>query len=137
MPNEQEATEVRLVHLQPRGASEHPQPKPQPAGSSGKLRDKVALVTGAESGVGRAVAVTFAKEGADVGVVYQHDHKEAQETARLVELAGRRCLLIGGDVGLEEICEQAVQEGVDEFERIDILGQILRRKRRLDIYCFD
>ena len=81
-----------------------PQPK---SGASdyigcGKLRDKVALITGGDSGIGRAVAVLFAKEGADVAVVYFNEHKDAKETKRLVESQGGQCLLIAGDIRLEK-----------------------------------
>src|SRR5687767_822744 len=65
---------------------------------SGKLAGKAALITGGDSGIGRAVAIAFAREGADVCVVYLNEHKDAKETARLIKEEGRRCLLIAGDV---------------------------------------
>lgn len=88
---------------------------------SGKLQDKVALITGGDSGIGRAVAIAFAKEGADVSVVYLEEHKDAKETERLVEQHGRKCLLIDGDVGDEKFCQKAIKQTADEFGRIDIL----------------
>ena len=88
---------------------------------SHKLQDKVALITGGDSGIGRAVAIAFAKEGADVAVVYLNEHRDAQETRRQVAQEGRRCLLIAGDVGDEAFCRQAVQRAVDELGRLDIL----------------
>ena len=72
-------------------------------------QDKVALITGADSGIGRAVAILFAREGADVSVVYLSEHADAEETKQLVEKEGRRCLLIPGDVSDKEFCKMAVQ----------------------------
>lgn len=88
---------------------------------SGKLRGKVALITGGDSGIGRSVAVLYAKEGADVAVVYLDEHKDAQETKRLVEEQGQKCLLIAGDIGNEKFCHEAVQKTVNEFGKLDIL----------------
>jgi NAD(P)-dependent dehydrogenase (short-subunit alcohol dehydrogenase family) len=88
---------------------------------SGKLRNKVAIITGGDSGIGRAVAVAFAKEGADVAIVYLEEHKDANETKRLVEDKGRRCLLVSGDVGQEGFCRKAVGQIVKELGKIDIL----------------
>ena len=101
--------------------------KPQPRAKdekhrgSGKLRDKVALITGGDSGIGRAVAIAFAKEGADVAAVYLEEEKDANETKHLVEKEGRKCLLITGDVGQEEFCRKAVEQTMKEFGKIDIL----------------
>jgi NAD(P)-dependent dehydrogenase (short-subunit alcohol dehydrogenase family) len=88
---------------------------------SGKLRNKTALITGGDSGIGRAVAIMYAKEGADVAIVYLNEHKDAEETRRQVEQEGRRCLLIAGDVGDESFCKQAVEQTVKEFGKLDIL----------------
>jgi NAD(P)-dependent dehydrogenase (short-subunit alcohol dehydrogenase family) len=88
---------------------------------SGKLRNKVAIITGGDSGIGRAVAVAFAKEGADVAIVYLEEHKDANETKRLVEDNGRRCLLVSGDVGQEGFCRKGVGQIVKELGKIDIL----------------
>jgi NAD(P)-dependent dehydrogenase (short-subunit alcohol dehydrogenase family) len=88
---------------------------------SGKLQDNVAIITGGDSGIGRAVAIAFAKEGADVAVVYLEEQKDAKETKRLVEEHGRTCLLIEGDVGEEAFCRKAVEETVKEFSKIDVL----------------
>jgi NAD(P)-dependent dehydrogenase (short-subunit alcohol dehydrogenase family) len=88
---------------------------------SGKLRNKVAIITGGDSGIGRAVAIAFAKEGADVAIVYLEEHKDANETKRLVEQNGRRCLLVSGDVGQQDFCRKAVERTIKEFGKIDIL----------------
>ncbi|HEY0737010.1 MAG TPA: SDR family oxidoreductase, partial [Herpetosiphonaceae bacterium] len=100
-------------------------PKPNAEDSSyrgsGKLRDKVALITGGDSGIGRAVAIAFAKEGADVAIVYLDEHDDAEETKRQVEQEGRRCLTIAGDVGDEQFCKQAVQQTVDELGGLNVL----------------
>jgi NAD(P)-dependent dehydrogenase (short-subunit alcohol dehydrogenase family) len=88
---------------------------------SDKLLNKVALITGGDSGIGRAVAVYFAREGADVSIVYLNEHEDAEKTKREVEQAGRRCLLISGDVGDEAFCQRAVEQTVEEFGQLDIL----------------
>src|SRR5438477_6315707 len=76
---------------------------------SGKLQNQVALITGGDSGIGRAVAIAFAKEGASIAVVYLEEHKDAKETQRLVQEHGRKCILIPGDVGDKKFCTKAVQ----------------------------
>src|SRR6266508_1587844 len=81
------------LKMKPRPVSD----KPQQAGS-GKLQNKIALITGGDSGIGKAVAILFAKEGADVAVSYLNEHADAQDTKRAVELYGRKCLLLPGDV---------------------------------------
>ncbi|MBD2742479.1 SDR family oxidoreductase [Coleofasciculus sp. FACHB-1120] len=88
---------------------------------SNKLRDKVALITGGDSGIGRAVSIFFAKEGADVAIVYLNEHDDAQETKRLVEEQGRKCLTIPGDIGDEKFCQQAVENTVKELGKLDVL----------------
>ncbi|NOU65091.1 glucose 1-dehydrogenase [Paenibacillus sp. LMG 31461] len=88
---------------------------------AGKLKDKVAIITGGDSGIGRAIAVAYAKEGADVIIVYLNEHKDAEETHRHVEQAGRRCLHVAGDIGEESFCKQVVAQVVKEFGKLDIL----------------
>ena len=88
---------------------------------SEKLLGKVALITGADSGIGRAVAVLFAREGADVAVAYLDEHDDAEETKRSVEKEGRRCILLSGDVADPEFCKDAVERTVDELGALDIL----------------
>jgi NAD(P)-dependent dehydrogenase (short-subunit alcohol dehydrogenase family) len=91
------------------------------ARGTGKLRGKVALITGGDSGIGRAVAIAFAKEGADIALVYLNEHADAKETVRLVEQCGRRALRIAGDLGRETFCRQAVRRAVTVFRRLDIV----------------
>jgi NAD(P)-dependent dehydrogenase (short-subunit alcohol dehydrogenase family) len=93
---------------------------PHYAGSD-KLKDRVAIVTGGDSGIGRAVAVLFAREGADVAVLHLNEHEDAAVTQQHVEAEGRRCLVIAGDVRDPAFCEDAVQRTVDAFGHLDIL----------------
>lgn len=86
-----------------------------------RLADKVALITGADSGIGRAVAIAYAREGADVVVAYLDEHEDARETARWVEQAGRQCLLLSGDLAEKAHCDELVAKTVERFGRIDIL----------------
>ncbi len=88
---------------------------------SGRLKGKVALVTGADSGIGRAVAALFAREGADVAIVYLSEDRDAQNSKKIVEDEGRRAILLRGDVGDEHFCDEAVRKTIDEFGRLDIL----------------
>ena len=88
---------------------------------SGRLRDKVALVTGGDSGIGRAVAALFAREGADVAILYLCEHDDAAFTRQIVEEEGREAITIAGDVGDKDFCERAVRQTVDELGRLDIL----------------
>ncbi len=101
----------------------HPRPKSGEDSyrGCGKLQGKVALISGGDSGIGRAVAIAFAKEGADVAIVYLREHSDANETKDQVEATGKRCLNLVGDVGDEVFCRQAVQETVNHFGRLDIL----------------
>ena len=88
---------------------------------SGRLKDKVAIVTGADSGIGRAVAALYAREGADVAILYLCEHDDAQKTKQIVEAEGRRAIAIPGDLGDKDFCEKAVQQVVDTFGKLDIL----------------
>jgi NAD(P)-dependent dehydrogenase (short-subunit alcohol dehydrogenase family) len=88
---------------------------------SGKLKGKVALITGGDSGIGRSVAVLYAKEGADVAIVYLDEHEDAEKTKQSVEAVGQKCLLIPGDISSEKFCQEAVQKTVDELGKLDIL----------------
>ena len=87
----------------------------------GKLKDKVAIITGGDSGIGRATAVAMAREGARIAVLYLEEHKDADETVRAVEKEGSRAIKLAGDIGDEKFCRDAVEKAVKEFGRIDIL----------------
>jgi NAD(P)-dependent dehydrogenase (short-subunit alcohol dehydrogenase family) len=86
-----------------------------------KLEDKVALITGGDSGIGRAVSLAFAKEGANIVIVYFNEHKDAKETKALVEKQGRKCLLIAGDLRKESFCKKIIKDTILEFNKLDIL----------------
>jgi NAD(P)-dependent dehydrogenase (short-subunit alcohol dehydrogenase family) len=88
---------------------------------SEKLKGMAAIVTGGDSGIGRAVAVLFAREGADVAIVYLQAHEDAQETQRAIEREGRQCLLIAGDVKDSKFCRDAVEQTVKQFGKLDVL----------------
>ena len=88
---------------------------------SDRLKGKVALITGADSGIGRGVAALFAREGADIAIVYLCEHDDAAKTKQIVEQEGRRALTIAGDVGSKEFCASAVKQVVDQLGRLDIL----------------
>lgn len=88
---------------------------------SGKLKDKVAIITGGDSGIGRAVAVFFAKEGANVVISYLDEQEDAEETKKHIEAEGQKCLLVSGDIGEETVCQQVVAKTVETFGQVDIL----------------
>jgi NAD(P)-dependent dehydrogenase (short-subunit alcohol dehydrogenase family) len=88
---------------------------------SGKLKNKVALITGGDSGIGRAVSLAFAKEGADIVIVYLNEHIDARETKSLVEAQGRKCILIAGDLREESFCKKIVEDTLCAFGHLDIL----------------
>ena len=103
--------------MKPRPVTDNPNYKP-----TGKLKDKVAVITGGDSGIGKAVAILFAKEGAKVAIVYLAEEQEdADDTKHIVEKYGGTLLQIPGDISREQFCKDAVQKTVDEFGRIDIL----------------
>lgn len=109
----------------PPGLQSEMSPSPEVARESykgsGKLKGRVALITGGDSGIGRSVAVLFAREGADVAIIYLNEQSDAEETTRLVEAEGRECLAIAGDIGEESFCRAVVKQTVDRFQRLDIL----------------
>src|SRR3954468_6372434 len=110
---------------EPPGRQAQMQPVPdcgeQSYQGSGKLTDKVAIVTGADSGIGRAVAIAFAREGADVLISYLDEHDDAQDTARYVEEAGRKCVLVPGDISDRGHAKTIIPKAVEAFGKVDIL----------------
>jgi NAD(P)-dependent dehydrogenase (short-subunit alcohol dehydrogenase family) len=117
--------EMPAQHLQKPGREADMELKPRFEApgykGSGKLQDMATLITGGDSGIGRAVAVLYAREGADVAIVYLSSHQDAEDTKRLVEKEGRRCILIPGDVKDSAFCQSAVERTVKEFGKLDIL----------------
>ena len=89
--------------------------------AAGKLQDKVAIVTGGDSGIGRAVSLAFAREGADVVIAYLDEHGDAETTRSAVESLGRKCIALAGDIAQPEFCEKLVQTAVSDFGKLDIL----------------
>jgi len=89
--------------------------------SHNRLQGKIALITGGDSGIGRAVALAYAREGADVAISYYNEHEDAKETERVVLASGKQCLLLPGDIQKEEVCKQIVADTVKKYGRIDIL----------------
>ena len=125
MTNEDADTLEPMVHEdQLPGHESQLEPKPdwEPRyAGSGRLKGKVALVTGADSGIGRAVAALFAREGADVAIVYLCEHDDAAKSKAIVEKEGRKAITIAGDVGDPKFCEQAVEQAVKQLGRLDLL----------------
>ncbi|MEC1155502.1 SDR family oxidoreductase [Cytobacillus horneckiae] len=89
--------------------------------AAGKLNNKVAIITGGDSGIGKSTAIYFAKEGADVVVVYLNEHQDAEDTKKYVEAEGKQCLLLPGDIGQESFCVDVVKQTIEQFGKIDIL----------------
>ncbi len=116
LPEQHQAKPGSEAHLRPRPMYRAPDYK-----GSEKLSGTAALITGGDSGIGRSVAVLFAREGADVAIVYLNEHEDAEETRDAVEEEGRRCILMPGDVSDPDFCRAAVARTVDEFGRLDIL----------------
>ena len=103
-PQEQERQPGIEAEMEPRPVADD-----EAYRGSGKLRGKVALITGGDSGIGRAVAIAYAREGADVAISYLDEHQDAEETRRLVEAEGRRCVATAGDIGDEGFCREPVE----------------------------
>lgn len=115
-PQHQRRQPGREARMNPR-----PESRQEDYVGSGKLSGRVAIITGGDSGIGRSVAVAYAKEGANVAIVYLEEDRDATETARLVEQAGSRWLLLRGDVGTKQFCNQVASKTFSAFERLDII----------------
>jgi NAD(P)-dependent dehydrogenase (short-subunit alcohol dehydrogenase family) len=113
-PQHQDQQPGRESDMEPRPSSDR-----YPEGK--RLAGKIALITGGDSGIGRAVAIAFAREGSDVAISYLEEHDDAKETVALIERQGRQCLTLAGDVGEEFVCQRAVCETVDQLGQLDIL----------------
>jgi NAD(P)-dependent dehydrogenase (short-subunit alcohol dehydrogenase family) len=124
MPDDSDVMEPMVHQDQEPGHESQLEPKPdwEPRyRGSDRLKGKVALITGADSGIGRAVAALFAREGADVAILYLCEHDDAAKTNQIVEGEGRRAITIAGDIGDKSFCEQAVRQTVDQLGRLDVL----------------
>jgi NAD(P)-dependent dehydrogenase (short-subunit alcohol dehydrogenase family) len=124
MPTQQKTNPAQHQEQQPgREAQMTPQPRSFAAEYRGsdKLRGKVALITGGDSGIGRAVALAFAKEGADVAIAYLNENEDAKKTKEAIEQQGRRCISLSGDIGDESVCQNLVEQTVKTFGHLDIL----------------
>jgi len=125
-PQQQERQPGRETEMHPR-----PDYAPKYPGA-GKLKDKVVLITGGDSGIGRAVAVAMAREGAKIAIVYLEEHKDADETLSAIEREKSKGIKIGGDVGSEKFCREAVEKTVKEFGRLDILVNNAAEQHEVD-----
>jgi NAD(P)-dependent dehydrogenase (short-subunit alcohol dehydrogenase family) len=120
-------------HQPGRETEMHPRPDYAPKyPGAGKLKDKVVLITGGDSGIGRAVAVAMAREGAKIAIVYLEEHKDADETLSAIKGEKSRGIKIAGDVGSEKFCREAVEKTVKEFDGLDILVNNAAEQHEVD-----
>ena len=103
------------------GKRMQPEPDTTPAKQSGKMKNKVLFITGGDSGIGKACALLFAKEGADIAIVYLNEHEDAKDAKKKIESFGKKCMQIPGDITKEKFCINAISKAIKEFGRIDIL----------------
>lgn len=126
MPEQDKKQTIPAQHQDHQPGSEaamqpHPQSEMKGYKGSGKLKGKIALVTGGDSGIGRAASIAFAKEGANVVIVYLDEHEDAKTTQRLIEAEGRECVLLAGDVADSSFCKKMVDTALSSFGHLDIL----------------
>lgn len=141
LSNQEKQTMPKQKQVQQPGLETLMNPEPESIKSSykgsGKLDGKVAIVTGGDSGIGKSVALHFAKEGANVAICYLEEDQDAENTKQLIENEGRKCIAIRGDLGQEQHCIDAVNQVIDSFGKIDILvnnaGEQHPQKSLLDI----
>jgi len=115
-PQKQKQQPGKQAEMEPLPKAELREYKP-----GGRLSEKVAIITGGDSGIGRAVAIAFAREGADIAIVYYNEHEAANDTKQFVTEEGRRCITIAGDVADAEFCRKAVLKTIQAYEKLDIL----------------
>ena len=115
-PQHQSKQPGRESEMKPRPKSEN-----RVHHGASKLKGKIALITGGDSGIGRAIAIAFAREGADLALAYLEEHKDAEETQRMVKEEGQRCILIPGDLGSHEHCQHVVRTIISDLGHLDIL----------------
>lgn len=121
---QKETKKIRPGQAQERPGKEsnmEPQPKTEPKENANKLEDKIALITGGDSGIGKATALLFASQGAHIAIAYLSETNDANETAKEIKKLGRKCLLIKGDLAKEANCKKAVEKTIRKFDRIDVL----------------
>src|ERR1700733_12411345 len=116
MPPQKQKLPGSEQKMHPKPVSDDPEYK-----GTGKLKDKVALITGGDSGIGKAVAILFAKEGAKIAISYLNEHEDARDTKELIESYGGEVLLLPGDISKEQNCRTLVRKTVHQYGRIDIL----------------
>ncbi len=127
MQDDYQAQQQRPAQHQPRQPGRENEMAPRPIfirddyRGTGKLAGKVALITGGDSGIGRSVALHYAREGADLSIVYLNEHEDARETERLIKAEGRECLLQAGDIADEAFCRETIAATVERFGKLDIL----------------
>ncbi len=126
MPSQENKPAIPAQHQEHQPGSEaamRPRPEAEMKNykGSGKLKGKIALITGGDSGIGRAAAIAFAKEGANVVIAYLDEHEDAQETQRYIEAEGRECVILAGDIGDAGFCGKIVDTAISSFGRLDIL----------------
>ncbi len=115
-PQEQPNLPGTEQEMDPKPVYDYPEKK-----GSGKLNDRVAFISGGDSGIGKAVAILFAKEGAHIAIAYLNEHEDANDTKSIIEKYGRKCLLISGDVSKEDFCKDAIKKTIDEYGKLDVL----------------
>jgi NAD(P)-dependent dehydrogenase (short-subunit alcohol dehydrogenase family) len=125
-PQEQDRQPGREREMRPR-------PKSEPlVEGSGRLKDKVALITGGDSGIGRAIARAMAREGAKIAIAYLEEHTDAEDTVKLVEKEGSKAIKFAGDIGDEDFCREVVDRTVEEYGRLDILVNNAAEQHEVD-----